>query len=101
MARPNEPQSHLTFSDLVDTDAVRSMMEDFHAATGFVVGIVDRGGKIVVQVGYRDICTRFHRKCHETELRCIESDTKINAGLERGAYVDYTCSNGLIDAASP
>ena len=91
----------LTFSDLVDTDAVRSMMEDFHAATGFVVGVVDRDGEIVVQVGYRDICTKFHRACPETEKRCIESDTLINARLERGAYVDYTCANGLIDAASP
>ncbi|MEX1310885.1 MAG: PocR ligand-binding domain-containing protein, partial [Candidatus Sulfomarinibacteraceae bacterium] len=90
-----------TFSDLVDTDAVRNMMEDFHAATGFVVGIVDRNGEIVVQVGYRDICTKFHRACPETEKRCIESDTLINTQLEPGSYVDYTCANGLIDAASP
>ena len=51
----------LTFSDLVDTAAVRDMMTDFFGATGFVVGIVDRDGRIVVQVGYRDICTSFHR----------------------------------------
>ncbi|MEE4271125.1 MAG: PocR ligand-binding domain-containing protein [Thermoanaerobaculales bacterium] len=91
----------LTFSDLVDTDAVRVMMEDFYAATGFVVGIVDRDGKIAVQVGYRDICTRFHRACGETERRCIASDTHINNRLQQGAFVDYTCANGLIDAASP
>jgi signal transduction histidine kinase/ActR/RegA family two-component response regulator len=101
MDHPARSAARLTFSELIDTDAVSGMMEDFHAATGFVVGIVDRNGEIVVQVGYRDICTKFHRACPETERRCIESDTLINARLERGAYVDYTCANGLIDAASP
>ena len=91
----------LTFSDLVDTSAVRDMMTDFHGATGFVVGIVDRDGRIVVQVGYRDICTRFHRACLDSERRCIESDLHISSRLEPGSYVDYTCANGLIDAASP
>jgi polar amino acid transport system substrate-binding protein len=91
----------LTFSDLVDTAAVRDMMTDFHGATGFVVGIVDRDGEIVVQVGYRDICTRFHRACRDSERRCIDSDLHISSRLRAGSYVDYTCANGLIDAASP
>ena len=95
------PAPSYRFADLVDIEAVREMMVAFHAATGFVVGIVDADGRILVQVGYRDICTKFHRVHPESERRCIESDLQIARQLERGSYCSYTCANGLIDAASP
>jgi signal transduction histidine kinase/CheY-like chemotaxis protein len=89
------------FSDLIDTQALRRMMDDFVSATGFVVGIVDVEGRILVQAGYRRICTEFHRRHPLSERRCVESDTHISARLKAGDYVSYTCGNGLIDAAAP
>ena len=52
-------QHKWSFAELIDLDRVRSMMDDFFLATGFVVGIVDTNGQILVQVGYRDICTQY------------------------------------------
>jgi signal transduction histidine kinase/CheY-like chemotaxis protein len=98
---PVPKKQSISFADLCDLAAVERMLRDFHAATGWAIGIVDTHGTIIVQVGYRRICTHFHRANPGTERRCIESDLHISRALRRGAYTHYTCANGLIDAASP
>ena len=99
-----EPESDLgalEFSDIIDVPAVRLLMEKFHRVTGLVGAIVDNNGKVLVEVGWQDICTRFHR-CHPDTLKnCIESDTMLAHGAEPGQFKTYQCKNGLWDMASP
>jgi signal transduction histidine kinase/CheY-like chemotaxis protein len=90
-----------SFVNLVDLTTISRLLEAFYQATGFVVGVVDVAGRILMQIGYRDICTQFHRKHPECERLCIESDLQIARELSKGSYTHYTCANGLIDAASP
>jgi PAS domain S-box-containing protein len=81
-------------------------MEGLYLASGIPSGIVDLEGNILVQVGWHDICMKFHRVNSETELMCRQSDKYLQEHMQKCGgrsepYLCYTCLNGLIDAAAP
>lgn len=86
---------------LIDVEAIQSLLKDFHALTHIPVSIIDLEGRILVGVGWQDICSRFHRMHPETCRNCIESDTKLSAGINQGEYKLYKCRNNLWDVATP
>ncbi len=88
-------------SDVVDAPVLQSMMEDFHRLTGMGIGILDTEGRVLVGVGWQDICTKFHR-CHPETLRnCHESDVELSSGTPAGEVKAYLCKNGLWDLMTP
>lgn len=90
------------FTDLIDIDELKSLLESFTTATGFVTAILDLQGQILTANGWTDICTKFHRVHPLTSKKCTESDTIITAQLHKGErYNIYKCKNGLIDVAVP
>ncbi|MFO7964048.1 MAG: PocR ligand-binding domain-containing protein [Desulfobacterales bacterium] len=88
-------------ADIIDTQAVQAVMEDFYALTGIPMSIIDRKGEILVGVGWQDICTRFHRIHPETRRHCIESSTLLSAGVSPGESKLYKCKNNMWDVATP
>jgi PAS domain S-box-containing protein len=81
--------------------ALQELMDNFYAVARFPMSIVDLEGKILVGVGWQDICTRFHRVHPETCKRCTESDIQLSAGVSQGEFRLYKCKNGLWDIATP
>jgi PAS domain S-box-containing protein len=99
-----EPQSDLgdlELADIIDVPAMQSLLENFHRITGMASAIVDHSGKVLVGVGWQDICTRFHRRHPETQQNCLESDTLLAGGEKAGEFKTYRCKNGMWDMASP
>ncbi len=98
---PADELEPLALADAVDCTQLQSLMNDFHALTGIGVGIVDTEGNVIIATGWQDICTKFHR-CHPDTLRnCIESDTRLSAGIEPGTFKAYKCKNNMRDIATP
>ncbi|MCA1795434.1 MAG: PAS domain S-box protein, partial [Desulfobacteraceae bacterium] len=99
-----EPQSdlgELELADIIDVPAVQSLMEKFHQITGMLSAIVDSNGKVLVEVGWQDICKKFHR-CHpETQKNCIESDIILSRVTAPGRFKSYRCKNGMWDMSTP
>lgn len=91
----------LELGDFLDISALQQLMEDFHAVVHIPMAILNASGKILVGVGWQDICTRFHRVHPETARHCLESDTLLAAGLAVGEYRRYKCKNNLWDMATP
>ena len=94
------------FSEIVNIPKLSNIMEGLYLASGIPSGIIDLEGNILVQVGWRDICMKFHRANRETELLCRQSDKYLQehikeCGGRSEPYICYTCLNGLIDAAAP
>ena len=90
--------------DLINIPRLQVLMESFYAATDIPCGILDLDGNILVAVGWKDICTKFHRVNPLTEKRCRESDTVCAIKLyqtKKNKYVEYKCRNGLFDVAFP
>ncbi len=91
----------LELADLVDTAALQLLMDDFYPLSHMPMAILDLKGRVLVGVGWQDICTRFHRVHAETCRHCHESDLELSAGLAQGEYRLYKCKNNLWDMATP
>jgi len=91
----------LDLSDILDSQAVQKIMEDFYRLTKIGVAIVDMKGKVLVSTGWQDICTQFHRVHPETRKNCMESDIELSSGVEPGKFKVYRCKNNMWDIATP
>lgn len=91
----------LDLVDIVDTDIIQDMMNNFYLLTNIGVAIVDLKGNVLVATGWQDICTKFHRQHPDTLNFCIESDTELSAGIQAGEFKAYKCKNNLWDIATP
>src|SRR5665647_3251716 len=76
-------------------------MDDFYKFAHITMALVDLKGNVLVSVGWQDICTRFHRVHPEACKHCIESDTKLSAGVAPGEFRLYKCKNHMWDIATP
>lgn len=91
----------LELSDIIETETLQSMMEDFYQVTGILGAILDISGKVLVSVGWQNICTKFHR-CHPDSLKnCLESDTILANGVPEGSFKGYKCKNNMWDMVTP
>ncbi len=101
IAKPEGDIGTLELTDIIDIEVMQAMMEDFHRITGMLGAVLDLSGKVLVAVGWQDICTKFHR-CHPDTLRnCIESDTILTNGVPPGTFRTYRCKNNMWDAVTP
>ncbi|MFA6317212.1 MAG: PocR ligand-binding domain-containing protein [Elusimicrobiota bacterium] len=91
----------LELSDIIDAPALQKTVESFHAISPVPMAIIDTKGKVLVGVGWQDICVQYHRVHPETCRNCVESDTQLSAGVPPGEYRLYKCKNGMWDVATP
>ena len=93
--------ANLELADIVDVQAVQSLMDDFYKFAHFTMALLDLKGNVLVGVGWQDICTKFHRVHSETCKHCVESDTKLSAGVPLGEFKLYKCKNNMWDIVTP
>jgi PAS domain S-box-containing protein len=98
---PEGDLSNLDLADIIDARSLQSLVDDFYRLTGMPMGLIDIKGKVLVGVGWQDICTKFHRVHPETCENCIESDTLLSADIPPGEFKVYKCKNNLWDVATP
>ena len=91
----------LNLANIIDTQAIQSIMDDFFNLTNIGIAILDLYGKILVATGWQDICTQFHRIDPETCKNCLESDLELSNGVEPGTFRLYRCKNNMWDMATP
>jgi len=99
-----EPEGNievLELSDLIDTKALQSIMEDFYKLTGMLGALLDLSGNVLVAVGWQDICVKFHRQNSESCKNCLESDTILTKNVQPGKFKAYKCKNHLWDMVTP
>lgn len=88
-------------ADILDIQEVQALVDDFYELTRFPVSIVDRKGKVLVGVGWKDICVRYHRAHPEACMHCTESDLELSQGVSPGDFRLYKCKNNMWDVATP
>lgn len=88
--------------DVVNIDELWDVCEKFTRFTNAVTAILDLEGNIILETGWQEICTCFHRIHATTLSRCRESDTILARQLRLGeSFTVYKCKNGLVDVAMP
>ncbi len=101
LLEPEGDIGNLILEDILDTEALQLMLDDFYKLTGIGSAIVDNSGKVLLAVGWQEVCTKFHR-CHpDTLVNCLESDTVLSSGVKYGSYKAYKCKNHLWDVVTP
>ena len=91
----------LNLADIIDVEALQSMMNDFYSLTRIGIGIIDLEGTVLVSAGWQDICTKFHRVHPETARHCLESDKYLAQDVTPGTFKLYKCKNNMWDIATP
>jgi len=92
---------NLELADIIDSQAIQSLMDDFYTLAHIPMSLIDLKGNVLVGVGWQDVCTKFHRVHPETCKYCVESDTKLAAGVSPGEFKLYRCKNNMWDIATP
>lgn len=87
--------------ELINIEAVQAMIDSFYKISRIPMSLIDLDGKILVGVGWQDICTKFHRKHPETSRNCFESDLILTSDIPKGEFRLYKCRNGMWDMATP
>ncbi|MDP8218886.1 MAG: PocR ligand-binding domain-containing protein [Candidatus Theseobacter exili] len=101
ITKPEGDIGTLELSDIIDTEILQSIMDDFYQLTKMGGTVIDVSGKILVAVGWQDICTKFHRCNPDTLKNCIESDTILTKSVPKGTLKAYRCKNNMWDTATP
>lgn len=91
----------LELEDILDFEAIQSLMNDFHRLTNIGVAIIDINGKILVATGWQEICTKYHRMNPQTLRNCLYSDLELSKGVEPGTFKLYKCANNMWDMVTP
>jgi len=91
------------FTQLVDIEQLRHLLESHHNLTGMAYGLFDTDENNLIAVGRQDICVQYHRVNPVSCWYCHESDTHIKVHLRnfQGDFLEYRCKNGMIDIAIP
>ena len=89
--------------DLVDIEQLKVLFEQFSDATGFTIALLDHPDmNILIQTGWKDVCTRFHRMHPSSSANCLKSNHRLLDDLDApGVVVIDRCENGLVDCAIP
>ncbi|OQX17102.1 MAG: hypothetical protein BWK76_10655 [Desulfobulbaceae bacterium A2] len=98
---PEADVAALELSDIIDTEKIQRLMDDFYRLTHIGIGIIDLKGKVLVGTGWQDICTTFHRANPESCRLCIESDLELSRNVPAGTFKLYRCKNNMWDMATP
>ncbi len=98
---PQEDTGGLELADIIDVQMIQSLLEHFYELVQIPMAIVDIKGKLLVAVGWQEICTKFHRVNTESCKNCVESDTQLTAEVAAGEFKLYKCKNNMWDVATP
>jgi len=98
---PEEDVRNLELADLINVADIQVMMDNFYRFAHIPMAIIDLHGRVLVGVGWQEICTKFHRIHPESFRNCLESDLKLTAEIPKGEFKLYKCKNGMWDMATP
>ncbi|MEN6620221.1 MAG: PocR ligand-binding domain-containing protein, partial [Smithella sp.] len=91
----------LELSDIINTEKIQKLMDEFYCLTHIGIGIIDLQGRVLVGTGWQDICTNFHRADPESCRLCMESDLELTSCVRAGTFKKYRCKNNMWDIATP
>ena len=98
---PDGDIAPLNLSDIIDVHAIQNITNYFYRIVNIALAVIDVNGKVLVDAGWQDICTKFHRVHPETCRFCVESDTKLTRDVKNGTFKIYRCKNNMWDVATP
>lgn len=91
----------LELSDIIDVGKIQVLLDKFNKVTNIAIGVIDNKGNMLVESGWQEICTKFHRNQSETCRLCAESEKQLCSYIPAGSFKEYKCKNNMHDIATP
>jgi PAS domain S-box-containing protein len=93
----------MDLSHFLDTENTRQLLKAYSDATGVHAAVINNNGALILEVGAREICTRFHRVNPDSGQRCIQhcAPFKLRMQESPGRLLESTCGNGMTHIAVP
>ena len=98
---PEGSIADLDLSEVIDIPTIQQLMDNFYELVNIPMAIIDLKGKVLVGVGWQDICSKFHRVHPKACRNCFESDVHLTKGIPDGEFMLYKCKNNMWDMATP
>jgi PAS domain S-box-containing protein len=98
---PEGNTGELDLADILEATQIQELMDDLYRITGLKMSLIDLEGRVLVGVGWQDICSKFHRMHPEARIRCNESDTGFTVGIPQGEFKTYRCKNNMWHIVTP
>ncbi|MEJ2201235.1 MAG: PAS domain S-box protein, partial [Desulfuromonadaceae bacterium] len=98
---PGGDISELELADIIDAPGIQALMYDLYRHSGFKMSIIDLKGKVLVDVGWQEICLKYHRCYPRTRQGCHESNTVMTEGIPPGEFREYRCKNLMRHLVTP
>jgi PAS domain S-box-containing protein len=98
---PEGDIGELALADIIDAPEIQSLMDDLYRNTGIKMSIIDLKGRVLVDVGWQEICKKYHRGHPETLKKCLDSDTMMTEGIPPGEFRAYRCRNNMWHLVTP
>ncbi len=99
-----DPESEfdgIELDDLIESEDLQRLMDDFHQLAHIPMSIIDRHGRVLVGVGWQEICTTFHRQHRRRPPTVLRATRSSRPALPQGEYRLYRCKNNMWDIATP
>ncbi len=91
---------NLELADIIDTPGLQALMYDFYKLAHIPMSIINLKGRMLVGVGWQNICMKFHGAHPDVCRHCIESDTQLSRGVPPGEFKLYKCQDNMWDIAT-
>ncbi len=98
---PAREMANLELAEIIDIQAIQSLMDNFNKLTHMPLGLNDLKGNVLAGIGWQDICTRFHRVHAEACKHCVESSIKLSLSVAPGEFKLYRCKNNMLNISIP
>lgn len=92
-----------SFDELIDIFCLEQLLKAHHRLSRLSYSLFSADQRLLIAVGWQDICVRFHQSSPDCSARCKESREFIACRMY--AYEDKTvecrCLNGMINISMP
>ena len=92
-----------SIKDLLDLKKLQQIFEIFTKTTGTTIGLSSYPSQeILIAAGWKDICTKFHRRNPQSAQCCLKSNISMTKNLKKPGDISIVkCGNGMVDGAMP
>jgi signal transduction histidine kinase/PAS domain-containing protein len=98
---PEVELAEADIANIIDVPKLQATMNHLYTVTNMGFALIDLKGNVLVDIGWQDICTKFHRVNPLTCKNCIESDLELTSELQNGEIRLYKCKNNMWDVTTP
>ena len=92
-----------SFQDLVDINKLLKIFEGFTESTGYPAALLSfPDQKILINTGWRKICTQFHRAFPFSKAQCQQSNFALTSEFKTlREHKIHECNHRLMDSGTP